>query len=155
MKIELLPIAWIKNKRLTNTDDFWGNTISEIILAPEISAEAIDGIDDFSHLEIIFYFHECNPAKINYKSRHPRNNPDWPKVGIFAQRGKNRPNHLGLSIVKLIEKKERALIVSGLDAIDGTPVLDIKPVMTGFLPQESIREPSWPNELMRNYWKTK
>lgn len=155
MKIELLPIAWIKNKRLTNTDDFWGNTISEIILAPEISAEAIDGIDDFSHLEIIFYFHECNPAKINYKSRHPRNNPDWPKIGIFAQRGKNRPNHLGLSIVKLIEKKERALIVSGLDAIDGTPVLDIKPVMTGFLPQESIREPSWPNELMRNYWKTK
>jgi tRNA (Thr-GGU) A37 N-methylase len=73
-------------------------------------------------------------------------------VGIFAQRGKGRPNRLGVTIVEVIRREGRALTVAGLDAIDGSPVLDIKPVMAEFLPRTPVRQPEWSRELMRNYW---
>jgi tRNA (adenine37-N6)-methyltransferase len=85
--------------------------------------------------------------------RHPRNNPAWPRVGIFAQRGKNRPNRLGLATVRILKREGRTLFVTGLDAIDGTPVLDIKPVLREFLPKEPVLQPEWATELMQNYWK--
>ena len=84
--------------------------------------------------------------------RHPRGNRDWPEVGIFAQRNKDRPNHLGLTIVNVIKHDGRSLFVKGLDAINGTPVLDIKPVLAEFLPHEPIRQPDWSHELMKDYW---
>jgi tRNA (Thr-GGU) A37 N-methylase len=74
-------------------------------------------------------------------------------MGIFAQRGKNRPNQLGLTIVQLKEKEDRTLRVHGLDAVDGSPVLDIKPVMREYLPQDEIQQPQWVREIMRDYWK--
>ena len=110
------------------------------------------GIDEFSHLEIIFYFDKVSDDKIQYEARHPRNNTDYPEVGILAQRGKNRPNKLGLTIVELLELKQRTLIVKGLDAIDGTPIIDIKPVMKEFLPKDQVRQPNWSISLMENYW---
>jgi tRNA (Thr-GGU) A37 N-methylase len=73
-------------------------------------------------------------------------------VGIFSQRGKNRPNRLGLTTVKLIKREDRTLMVQGLDCIDGTPILDIKPVMKEFLPKEKVQQPAWVDEIMRNYW---
>lgn len=85
-------------------------------------------------------------------SRHPRGNPNWPRVGIFAQRGKDRPNRLGVTVCRLLAIEGTVLKVKGLDAIDGTPVLDIKPYMQGFAPREAVREPSWAAELMRDYW---
>ena len=88
---------------------------------------ALDGLEEFSHLEILFHFHKADPAKEITGKRHPRNNPAWPAVGIFARRGKNRPNHLGLTVVKLMIRREgRTLEVENLDALDGTPVIDIK-----------------------------
>jgi tRNA (Thr-GGU) A37 N-methylase len=86
-------------------------------------------------------------------ARHPRGNTAWSKVGIFAQRGKGRPNRLGVTIVEIVGREGRVLTVTGLDAIDGTPVLDIKPVMTEFLPRTPVRQPGWSHELMRNYWE--
>jgi tRNA (Thr-GGU) A37 N-methylase len=88
-------------------------------------------------------------------ARHPRNNQQWPAVGIFAQRGKNRPNRLGTTICTLVRVEGRALVVQELDAIDGTPILDIKPVMAEFLPRSAVRQPAWSHELMREYWLQK
>jgi tRNA-Thr(GGU) m(6)t(6)A37 methyltransferase TsaA len=133
-------------------DDRWGGIVSEIVLESPLSAESLQGIEDFSHAEIIFHFDQIDDHKIVTGARHPRNNPRWPKVGIFAQRGKNRPNRLGLTIVKIIKREEDVLFVTGLDAVNGTPVLDIKPVMREFLPNGPLRQPAWATELMSHYW---
>ena len=150
--MNLQPIAIVQSARREIKDDNWGNVESIIELVPELKEEAFDGIDQFSHLEIIYYFHKNIPEKIVSDSRHPRNNKNWPKCGIFAQRGKNRPNSLGLTTVKLIRRKGKCISVLGLDAIDGTPILDIKPVMKEFLPREEVTQPSWSSELMKHYW---
>lgn len=152
MKIELTPVAYIKNKRKAIEDDNWGNVISEIVLIDSLNADCLKGITSFSHAEIVFYFDQVKDFEINYSARHPRDNKDWPLVGIFAQRGKNRPNRIGLCIVQIIKCEGKTLIVKGLDAIDNTPVLDIKPVMKEYLPQEKIIQPEWSTELMKNYW---
>lgn len=115
--------------------------------------EALFEIESFSHAEVVFFFHLVDDAKVETGSRHPRNNKDWPMVGILSQRGKNRPNKLGITIVKILRREGRDLHVQGLDAVDGTPILDIKPVMREFLPHEEIRQPEWATELMKNYWK--
>ena len=85
-------------------------------------------------------------------ARHPRGNKDWPKVGIFAQRGKNRPNRIGVTVCDIVAVDGLTLEVRGLDAIDGTPVLDLKPVMAGFAPRGEHREPEWAREIMKDYW---
>lgn len=150
--ISLLPIATVQSPRHAIEDDHWGKVVSTIELLHPYGADALDHLDDFSHAEIVFYFHQVEEEKIETGARHPRNNPDWPVVGIFAQRGKNRPNRIGVTIVKILRREGRSLYVEGLDAIDGTPVLDIKPVMQEFLPRDDIRQPTWATELMQNYW---
>jgi tRNA-Thr(GGU) m(6)t(6)A37 methyltransferase TsaA len=142
----------VRNSRPLVGDDHWGGTISVIELAPGFTDEALLQVEEFSHVEIIFYFHLVEDARIETGARHPRNNKDLPKAGIFAQRGKNRPNRLGATIVKVIKREGTRLFVEGLDAIDGTPILDIKPVMKEFLPREEVRQPQWAKELMKNYW---
>lgn len=150
--ITLQPIGVVRNARQVVEDDNWGGLVSEIEIAEPIGAEGLDGIDEFSHAEIIFYFHQVEEQKIITGARYPRNNPNWPKVGILAQRGKNRPNRLGLATVKILKREGNRLYVEGLDAIDGTPVLDIKPTMQEFLPREVVRQPVWATEIMQNYW---
>ncbi|MEP6674955.1 MAG: tRNA (N6-threonylcarbamoyladenosine(37)-N6)-methyltransferase TrmO [Ferruginibacter sp.] len=152
MDIVMQPVAVVRNIRKDLSDDYWGAIITEIELLPHIPANALDGIEMFSHLEIIFSFNQSDPSKAIFNG-HPRGNTDWPKMGIFAQRKKDRPNFIGLTVVELIERKENKIIVRYLDAIDGTPILDIKPVMKEFLPQGEIKQPAWSVELMKNYWK--
>jgi len=149
--IQLQPIAFVKNHRKIMTDDFWSGVVSEIILIDSLPIESLDRIESFSHLEIIYYLNKSN--RIVTGSEHPRENPDWPKVGIFAQRKKDRPNHIGLTVVNLIKKEGRKLMVSNLDAIDGTPILDIKPVYREYLPNGEIIQPEWSSELMKDYWE--
>jgi tRNA (Thr-GGU) A37 N-methylase len=103
-------------------------------------------------VEVLFLFDRVDPSRIVTGARHPRNNPDWPAIGIFAQRGKNRPNRIGSTICRVLRREGRRLFVAELDAIDGTPVLDIKPVMSEFLPREEVRQPAWSRELMSQYW---
>src|SRR5476651_916505 len=129
--IQLKPVALIKNERNEPIDDNWGSIISEIELCGEIPTEAFDHIEDFSHLEIIYYFDQVKEDKIVF-SGHPRGNPAYPKAGIFGQRKKDRPNQLGLCTVELIEHRGRSIFVKFLDAINGTPILDIKPVFKEF-----------------------
>ncbi|AOP13494.1 MULTISPECIES: tRNA (N6-threonylcarbamoyladenosine(37)-N6)-methyltransferase TrmO [Bacillus] len=150
--IEIKPVAFVENLRTFPKDDHWGDVISEIKLAEGIHPDALKGIEEFSHLDIIFYFHQVKEEHIQYKVRRPRNNKNYPETGIFAQRGKNRPNRLGATVVTLLEKSGSKLVVKGLDAIDGTPVIDIKPVMKEFLPKGQIIQPKWSEDLMKVYW---
>lgn len=151
-KFTIRSIGAVYNEQKTPEDDYWGDVISEIKLNNEWEISSLDGIASFSHLEILYLFHLVSDDKIQYKSRHPRNNKQYPKVGIFAQRGKNRPNKIGLTVVELIKREGNTLTVKGLDAIDGTPIIDIKPVMNEFLPKGEIKQPDWATELMINYW---
>jgi tRNA-Thr(GGU) m(6)t(6)A37 methyltransferase TsaA len=152
MIIQLTPIATVKNSRTAPGDDFWGGTISEIELAEGVPEEAFEGIELFSHLEVVYYFDRAGDGKIVY-SRRPRGNPDYPSMGIFAQRNKDRPNRIGLTTVELIEHTGRVIRVRYLDAIDGTPVLDIKPVFREFQPAPPISQPDWVGDMMKDYWK--
>ena len=138
--ITLEPIGFVRSSRSGLSDDDWGSVIARIELVESLPAESLDGIEAFSH------------AEVERGARHPRGNTAWPKVGIFAQRGKGRPNRLRVTIVEVVRREGRTLTVTGLDAIDGTPVLDLKPVMAEFLPRTAVRQPEWSRELMRNYW---
>lgn len=153
MKIELNPVGYVKNSRKDISDDFWGNVVSEIHLTDEFTADALKGITDYSHAEIIFYFDRADEGKVSRGLRHPRDDKNWPETGIFAMRAKDRPNHLGHTIVKILNTEGNVLKVQGLDAIDNTPILDIKPVLKEFLPREDVTQPGWASELMKDYWK--
>lgn len=153
MTVNVQPIGFVEAARKQAEDDFWGGEEASIHLTPEFTSEALAGLADFSHVEIIFLFHQVDPSKIVTGARHPRNNPSWPLTGIFAQRGKNRPNRIGSTICRVLRVEGTRLYISELDAIDGTPVLDIKPVMVEFLPRQQVRQPDWSRELMSSYWK--
>lgn len=155
MKFEIEAIGRVSAQRDVAEDDFWGGEEACIELDDRFDAEALQGLEDFSHAEVLFVFDRVDPAKIVSGARHPRNNREWPAVGIFAQRGKNRPNRIGSTICRILRRDGRRLYVTELDAIDGTPVIDIKPVMGEFLPRGAVRQAAWSRELMRDYWTKK
>ena len=148
-EINFKAIGFVANSRKKPEDDNWEPVISEIHLADHIPVEAFDGISEFSHLEIIYFFDQVDRMQISYSS-HPRGNPAYPVMGIFAQRKKDRPNAIGLATVELVEHRGRMIRVKYLDAIDGTPVLDIKPVFKEFQPRGEIKQPDWVKDLMKN-----
>jgi tRNA (Thr-GGU) A37 N-methylase len=152
MTFTLEPVAHVRGGRADAIDDDWGKSRARLVLADHLPAEALASLGDFSHAEIIFVFDQVTDDQIVTGARHPRGRRDWPLVGIFAQRGKNRPNRLGVTVCSIVAVEGREVIVEGLDAIDGTPVLDIKPVLTGFLPRGEVREPAWAREIMEAYW---
>jgi tRNA (Thr-GGU) A37 N-methylase len=151
--IILHPIGHVRGGRVEPIDDNWDPVEAEIALDPSrFAPDALAGLASFSHVEIVCHFDRVPETKIETGARHPRGRTDWPKIGIFAQRGKNRPNRIGVTVCRLLGTDGLTLKVRGLDAIDGTPVLDIKPVLTGFLPRGEVREPEWAKEIMREYW---
>ncbi len=148
--ILIKPIGFVINDRIEPIDDNWSFVESIIQLADDFPDECFDGIEEFSHLEIIYHFDKSTKTFIG--SEHPRENKDYPKVGIFAQRKKDRPNHIGATIVILIRRDNRKLVVKNLDAINGTPIIDIKPVFNEYLPIGEVKQPKWTKDLMKNYW---
>lgn len=154
MSITLRAIGTVHNNRKEIIDDYWGNVTSTIELdASLFSPDALQGITEFSHVEVIFYMNKVKPEKIVTGARHPRNDESIAKFGILAQRGKNRPNQLGTSFAKVVSADGLSLTVMGLDAIDGTPVMDIKPCFKEFLPSEPIAQAEWTHSLMQDYYK--
>lgn len=149
---QVRAIGFVAAPRPHAEDDYWGGEEACIALTADFGPEALQGLAEFSHVEIIFLFHEVKAEKIVTGARHPRNNPAWPAVGIFAQRGKNRPNRIGSTICRVLRVEGTRLYVAELDAIDATPVLDIKPVMSEFLPRQAVRQPEWSHQLMSDYW---
>ncbi len=153
MTFALEPIGHVSGGRTEAIDDDWAASRVRIQLDPaRFTPDSLLGLADFSHAEVIFVFDRVTDEEITTTARHPRGRTDWPKVGIFAQRGKNRPNRLGVTVCSIVAVEGLDLVVEGLDAIDGTPVVDIKPVMQGFLPRGEVREPAWAAEIMAAYW---
>jgi tRNA (Thr-GGU) A37 N-methylase len=150
--ITVVPIGVVRGGRAAAEDDAWAAEVSTIELDGRFTADALAGLTDFSHVEVVFHFHGIALADVATGRRHPRGRTAWPAVGIFAQRGRNRPNRLAVSIAELLAVDGTTVTVRGLDAIDGTPVLDLKPVLSGFLPRGAVREPAWARELMASYW---
>ncbi len=149
----MTPIGRVRGGRIEPVDDGWAPEIATIELDPErVGRSATVGLDAFSHVEVVFVFHRVDEADVVTDARHPRDRTDWPIVGILAQRGRVRPNRLGVSVAELLDVDGLRLRVRGLDAIDGSPVLDVKPVIREFLPRGPVRQPAWATELMADYW---
>jgi tRNA (Thr-GGU) A37 N-methylase len=121
--------------------------------ASRFAPDCLLGLDEFSHVEIVFVLHLIGDAEIEYGARRPRGRTDWPVTGIFAQRAGCRPNRIGVTVCRLLSVEGLSIQVARLDAIDGTLVLDIKPHMREFEPREPVRQPAWATELMSGYWK--
>src|ERR1051326_2353023 len=115
------PIGYVHSARTEPLDDDWDAVPASIELVESIAPAALDGIEAFSHAEVIFFLDRVPTSTVEWETRHPRGNPDWPKVGIFAQRGRARPNRLGLTIVEILGRERRVPRVRGLDAVDSRP----------------------------------
>jgi tRNA-Thr(GGU) m(6)t(6)A37 methyltransferase TsaA len=117
-----------------------GDIVSEIII-DEALTESLDNLDEFSHIIVIYWIHRSRrpaPRKVR-----PMGNPDHELMGVFATRSPDRPNPVGKSTVRLLEKRDNVLKVQGLDAIDGSPVIDIKPYIPGYDSPEDAKAPPW------------
>ncbi len=139
-KIELKPIGFVKTKAVGNEVRDRSN-ISQIVLRQDL-AQALNGIQDFSHLFVIFWMHEISEEERRMMKVHPRGREDMPLLGVFATRTSRRPNPVGLTLVELLKVEGNVLTVRGLDAFDGTPVLDIKPFDQRDM-VEGARVPEW------------
>jgi tRNA-Thr(GGU) m(6)t(6)A37 methyltransferase TsaA len=145
-------IGRVTSSRAEAIDDDWGGIEATITLEVPFDAGSLAQLEAFSHVEVIFLFDRVDPGTVHTGARVPRDNPAWPAVGIFAQRARNRPNRLGLCTCELVAVDGASLRVRGLDAIDGTPVIDIKPYMVEFAPRTEVRQPAWSHELMADYF---
>ena len=146
-------IGFVRGGRDQPFDDDWDAVTARIELDPlVVEPDATLGLDLFSHVEVTFVFDRVDEGGVCTGTRHPRGRDDWPRVGILAQRAKDRPNRIGITVCRIQAAGPGWIDVTGLDAIDGTPVLDVKPYMPGFAPRGEIREPAWATELMAGYW---
>lgn len=152
-EITFAPIGYVRGGRAEATKDHWGENRCRLVLdESRFTPAALAGLADFSHVMVIFYFHVDADEPVELGARHPRGRQDWPEVGIFAQRGRMRPNRIGVSVAKIEAVMGLEVAVVGLDAVDGTPILDLKPVISGYAPRGGVAEPDWARELMSNYW---
>lgn len=149
MNIE--PIGTVKSPITEEIDQNWGETVSEIVLE-EALAPGLQGLDQFSHVLVVFHMHQAQFNPATDLLRRPRGRTDMPLLGIFAQRPKMRPNRIGITAVQLLEVTANSIKVKGLDAIDGTPVLDIKPYYPIFDRVDNARTPEWVDRLMQGYF---
>ena len=150
-QFEINAVGTVRSSRIAPEDDSWDEETSNIEMIQPFDEQSLMGLADFSHCIVVYVFDKAawDDSKM---SRHPRGNKDWPEVGIFAQRAKDRPNRLGVTVCRVLEVKDSTVCVAGLDAIDGTPVVDIKPWMVEFGPRGDVSQPSWSTELMQGYW---
>ena len=152
-EIVLRPIGVVRSPRTEAGDDGWGSVRSRIELdGARFGADCLTGLAEFSHVEVVFVFDRVREQDICYGARHPRGRTDWPEAGIFAQRNRNRPNRLGVTVCRLVAVEGIGIEVEGLDAIDGTPVVDIKPYLRAFAARGEVRQSAWADELMKSYW---
>jgi len=143
--VVLKPIGTVKNEVKEIGKHGWDQIVSEIVVRPDLS-DALDGLEEFSHIVVIFWMHLSPSGESTPHKTHPQMRPDLPLVGVLATRSPVRPNPVGISVVKLLERRDNILKVMGLDAIDGTPVVDIKP----YLPRDAVSQikgPDWVHKL--------
>jgi tRNA-Thr(GGU) m(6)t(6)A37 methyltransferase TsaA len=139
-EITLKAIGTVRNELKESTRQKHEDSVTEIVIDKGLT-EALDGLEQFSHIIVIWWVHKSRrpfPMKV-----HPRGNPNKKLMGVFASRSPDRPNPIGKSTVRLLERRGNVLKVRGLDAIDGTPVLDIKPYIPGYDSAEDATAPPW------------
>lgn len=151
MQLEIQPIGTVQSPVKDTVDENWGSVVSEIHLDESLTA-GLTGIEDWSHVVVIFYMHEIQFDPGEHLVRRPQDRDDMPSVGIFAQRARYHPNSIGISAVKILAVEENVIRVKGLDAIDGTPVLDIKPYAPIYDGVMSPSVPAWFIRLMQGYF---
>ena len=152
MNYSVRAIAYIRNDRSEALDDNWDDVQSTVELAQDVPDEALRGLEEFSHVEIVFFADWAEDVPPGPWHRHPRGNEQWPDVGVFAQRNKDRPNRILLTTVAVDSIEGRSIKVRGLDGIDGTPVLDIKPVFRWSVPRGALRVAPWSEALGADYF---
>ena len=152
MEHSVRAIAWVRSSRVDLVDDHWSRESSQIVLDESTPSEALTGLEEFSHLEVVGLAHAAMDTPPAPWRRHPRGNTEWPEVGVFAQRNKDRPNRLLLSVIQVVAVRDRVIDVRGLDFVDGTPILDIKPVFRWTFPTGEVVAPSWSDELGTDYF---
>src|SRR6201999_4201357 len=150
--MDVTPIGYVVGGRTDPVDDDWDAEAAVIRLDDRFAPDALRGLEAFSHLEVVYRFHLVDEDNVHSGARRPRGNPDWPEVGILAQRGKDRPNRIGICTAELIAADGATITVRGLDAIDGTPVRDVKPDMREFGPRGQVRPPAWADAIMAGYF---
>ena len=143
-------IGVVRSPVVEGVDEGWGNVVSEIQLDDRY-APGLAGLNEFSHILVVFYMHKSTFDEGAHLQRRPQGRQDMPLIGIFAQRAKHRPNPIGVTAVELLSVEGNVVTVRGLDAIDGTPVLDVKPYFPVFDRREA-ETPGWVDELMKNYF---
>ncbi|SCG40180.1 SAM-dependent methyltransferase [Micromonospora inositola] len=152
LAITVTPIGTVHNGRSDpGNSDHWADVASTILVEPRFGDRCLTGLADFSHVEVVFFFDRLAERDAYRQPLRPRGRADLPEVGVFADRGPRRPNRIGCTICEVVSARGRELRVRGLDAVDGTPVLDIKPVMRQFLPEHS-RQSEWVDRLMAEYF---
>ena len=149
--INLKPIGHVVSPVEETVDEKWGGVVSKVLLLPEY-AGGLDGLDGFSHAIVVTYLNKAKYEPAMHLKRRPRGLESMPLLGIFSQRAKDRPNPIGITAVRVICIGTDHLEVQGLDAINGTPVLDIKPYYPSCDRIENPRTPGWVAELMKDYF---
>ena len=149
--LTLHPIGIIHNSVTEPVDENWSKVVSEIHLEAEF-AEGLKGLEDWSHVIVIYVMHQANFDPQMDLVRRPRGMADMPELGIFAQRARHRPNLIGITAVKLVSVENGIVKVRGLDAIDNTPVLDIKPYAPVYDGVMNPLVPAWFMRLMQGYF---
>lgn len=144
------PVGYVRNTVQEKKDAAWGTEVSAIELE-EAYTPGLKGLAEFSHAIILFYLDQAKFDPEKHLLRRPQNRDDMPEVGIFSQRCKDRPNQIGMTAVEIVSVSGRTLTVRGLDAVDGTPVLDIKPYYPAYDKREAA-VPEWTDRLMAHYF---
>ena len=142
--IRLKPIGFVRTE--ADLEDLKHRSARSEIIVNKKLRRGLDGIGGFSHIFVLYWMHKASKSQREILTVHPRHRSDIPKQGIFATRSKYHPNTIGLTIVKLLKKTGNTLVVKGLDAYDGTPVLDLKPYDYWDRPKK-IRVPAWWKKL--------
>jgi len=149
--IEMTPIGYVSNQVTDPIDENWGAIVSRLNINPEYSY-GIDGLDQFSHAIVLTFLNKAEFSAAKHLVRRPRGLETMPEVGIFAQRAKDRPNSIGVTAVRILGVGESFVEVRGLDAINGTPILDIKPYYPHYDLIEDAEVPEWVDRLMQGYF---
>ncbi|MFI6050401.1 TrmO family methyltransferase [Streptomyces violascens] len=156
MSLEIKPIGTVVEGRTEVTDDYWGGIESVIQLDDsEFPLDSVQGLKEFSHLIVVWHFNQASPNDVEYHARSPRGNASWPPTGTFAHRNHRRPNQLAQSFPRLLSVDGLRIRVTDLDAVIGTDIYDLSPYFQEMGPRGPVSQPSWPGEMLTDYWADK
>ena len=148
--MECVIIGEVRSPVTEAVDMNWGEVVSEIVLKPEY-APGLLGLSDFSHAMILTFLHEAKYDPDVHLRRHPQERMDMPLLGIFAQRARHRPNRIGVTTCEIVEVTDTSVKVRALDAINGTPVIDVKPYVPVY-DRKDATIPEWMEKMMKGYF---